>query len=111
MATDHGIGLARVALPALGGASNDLPDCVIFALLLVYVLMIAGLLVLRRTQLNLERPYKAIGNRFCRTYIAWRQDQLEILLLQYRPNFTWQGLIEVLLGLPVYFTWRGRGTV
>ena len=33
---------------------------------------------------------------------------IEILLLIYKPNYTWPGLIIVLLGLPVYFIWRRR---
>jgi APA family basic amino acid/polyamine antiporter len=31
-----------------------------------------------------------------------------VLLLLYKPNYTWPGLILVLLGLPVYFIWRSR---
>jgi APA family basic amino acid/polyamine antiporter len=30
---------------------------------------------------------------------------IEVLLLIYRPNYTWPGLIIVLLGIPVYFVW------
>jgi APA family basic amino acid/polyamine antiporter len=31
---------------------------------------------------------------------------IEILLLIYKPDYTWPGLIIVLLGVPVYFLWR-----
>src|SRR5262249_8879107 len=44
----------------LTGRYNDLLDYVIFAVLLFYVLTIAGLFVLRRTKPQMERPYKAI---------------------------------------------------
>jgi APA family basic amino acid/polyamine antiporter len=30
---------------------------------------------------------------------------IELLLLLYKPSFTWPGLIIVLLGIPVYFWW------
>jgi len=30
------------------------------------------------------------------------------LLLLYKPNFTWPGLLIVLLGIPVYFVWKKR---
>ena len=33
---------------------------------------------------------------------------IEILLLLYKPNYTWPGLIIVLLGVPVYFIWRKK---
>jgi APA family basic amino acid/polyamine antiporter len=35
---------------------------------------------------------------------------IEIFLLIYKPNFTWPGLIIVLLGVPVYFIWGRRTT-
>jgi len=31
--------------------------------------------------------------------------------LMYKPNYTWPGLIIVLLGLPVYFIWRKKTTI
>jgi len=33
---------------------------------------------------------------------------VELLLLLYKPNFTWPGLLIVLLGIPVYFVWKKR---
>jgi len=33
---------------------------------------------------------------------------IEILLLLYKPNYTWPGLIIVLMGLPVYFVCERR---
>jgi APA family basic amino acid/polyamine antiporter len=33
---------------------------------------------------------------------------IELLLLLYKPNFTWPGLLIVLLGIPVYFVWKKR---
>ncbi len=48
-------------LLTLSGSYNDLLDYVIFAVLLFYILTIAGLFVLRRTRPDMERPYKAFG--------------------------------------------------
>jgi APA family basic amino acid/polyamine antiporter len=31
-------------------------------------------------------------------------------LLRYKPQYTWPGLILVLLGIPVYLYWSKRGT-
>jgi APA family basic amino acid/polyamine antiporter len=33
---------------------------------------------------------------------------IEVLLLLYKPSYTWPGLIIVLLGIPVYYFWRTR---
>jgi APA family basic amino acid/polyamine antiporter len=33
---------------------------------------------------------------------------IEILLLLYKQDYTWPGLIIVLLGIPVYFVWSRR---
>jgi APA family basic amino acid/polyamine antiporter len=33
---------------------------------------------------------------------------IEVLLLAYKPNYTWPGLIIVLLGVPVYYIWRPK---
>jgi APA family basic amino acid/polyamine antiporter len=30
---------------------------------------------------------------------------IEIVLLRYKPQYTWPGLIIVLLGIPVYLFW------
>lgn len=90
----------------LTGRYSDLLDYVIFAVLLFYVLTIAGLFVLRRTRPAMERPYRAVGYPwFPAIYIA-AGTLIEILLLIYKPSYTWPGLIVVLLGIPVYFAWR-----
>jgi len=35
---------------------------------------------------------------------------IDVVLLLYKPQFTWPGLIIVLLGIPVYYIWRSRRT-
>jgi basic amino acid/polyamine antiporter, APA family len=34
---------------------------------------------------------------------------IEIQLLRYKPQYTWPGLIIVLLGVPVYWLWKRAG--
>jgi len=92
----------------LSGRYSDLLDYVIFAVLLFYILTIAGLFKLRRTQPNLERPYRAIGYPVLPAVYLAAAGAIEILLLLYKPNYTWPGLIIVLLGFPVYFLWREK---
>ncbi|HZO53997.1 MAG TPA: amino acid permease [Bryobacteraceae bacterium] len=92
----------------LTGTYSDLLDYVIFAVLLFYILTIAGLFVLRRTRPGMERPYRAIGYPVLPALYILVAGSIEILLLLYKPNYTWPGLIIVMLGVPVYFMWRKR---
>jgi APA family basic amino acid/polyamine antiporter len=96
-------------LLTLSGSYNDLLDYVIFAVMLFYILTIAGLFVLRRTRPEMERPYRAIGYPVLPAAYIAVAGLIEVLLLLYKPQFTWPGLIIVLVGLPVYWVWRGRG--
>ena len=96
-------------LLTLTGRYNDLLDYVIFAVLLFYVLTIAGLFVLRRTQPGLERPYRAFGYPLLPAIYIAVAGGIEILLLIYKPSYTWPGLILVLIGVPVFLLWRGKG--
>jgi APA family basic amino acid/polyamine antiporter len=93
-------------LLTLSGSYSDLLDYVIFAVLLFYMLTISGLFVLRRTQPDLERPYKAFGYPVLPAAYIAAAGVIEALLLVYKPSYTWPGLIIVLLGAPVYFVWR-----
>ncbi len=92
----------------LSGSYSDLLDYVIFAVLVFYILSIAGIFVLRRTRPAMERPYKAIGYPVLPAVYIVAASAIEILLLAYKPNYTWPGLIIVLLGVPVYFIWRRK---
>jgi len=106
-----GVQCIWAVLLTLSGSYNDLLDYVIFAVLLFYILTIAGLFVLRRTQPDLDRPYKAFGYPVLPAAYMAAAGLIEILLLLYKPNYTWPGLIIVVLGLPVYFVWRRKSTV
>jgi APA family basic amino acid/polyamine antiporter len=90
----------------LTGRYGDLLDYVIFAVLLFYVLTIVGIFVLRRKRPDLERPYRAFGYPVLPALYVALAGLIEILLLLYKPNYTWPGLIIVLLGIPVYFVWK-----
>ncbi len=95
-------------LLTLTGTYSDLLDYVIFAVLLFYMLSIAGIFVLRRTRPDMERPYRALGYPVLPAAYIAIAGLIEVLLLLYKPNYTWPGLIIVLLGVPVYFLWRLR---
>jgi len=96
------------ALLTLSGSYNDLLDYVIFAVVLFYILTIAGIFRLRHTRPDAERPYRALGYPVLPALYMAAAGLIEVLLLVYKPKYTWPGLIIVLLGVPVYFVWRKR---
>ena len=65
--------------------------------------------MLRFKRPNAERPYKAIGYPALPAIYIVMAIFIDIVLLRYKPQFTWPGLIIVLLGIPVYYLWRSRG--
>ena len=89
----------------LTGSYSDLLDYVIFAVLLFYILTIVGIFVLRRKRPEAPRPYKAFGYPLLPGLYILLASGIELLLLLYKPSFTWPGLVIVLLGIPVYFWW------
>jgi APA family basic amino acid/polyamine antiporter len=95
-------------LLTLSGSYSDLLDYVIFAVLLFYILTIAGIFVLRRTRPEMERPYRAFGYPILPAAYIAAAGLIEVLLLAYKPNYTWPGLIIVLLGVPVYYIWKPK---
>jgi APA family basic amino acid/polyamine antiporter len=96
-------------LLTLTGTYSDLLDYVIFAVLLFYILTIAGLFVLRRTRPGMDRPYRAIGYPVLPAAYIVVAGLIEVLLLLYKPSYTWPGLILVLVGVPIYWVWRRKG--
>ena len=89
----------------LSGSYSQLLDYVIFAVLLFYILTIVGVFVLRRTRPAMERPYKAFGYPLLPAAYIVLAGTIEALLLIHKPDYTWPGLIIVLVGIPVYFAW------
>jgi APA family basic amino acid/polyamine antiporter len=96
-------------LLTLSGRYGDLLDYVIFAVLLFYILTIAGIFVLRVKRPGMERPYKAIGYPVLPALYILAGTTIEVLLLLYKPNYTWPGLIIVLVGIPAYYLMRRTG--
>ncbi|MGH9470375.1 MAG: APC family permease [Terriglobia bacterium] len=98
--------LPRTYNPATGQYGNvysNLLDYVISAALIFYILTIAGLLRLRRTRPEAERPYKAPGYPVVPLLYIAGAGVILLVLFAYRPATTWPGLLIVLCGLPVYW--------
>jgi APA family basic amino acid/polyamine antiporter len=100
---------AWTCLLCLSGSYGQLLDYVTFAVLIFYILTIAGLFVLRRTRPEAPRPYKAFGYPVLQGLYIVMAAWICVVLLRYKPQYTWPGLILVLLGVPVYLVWRRQG--
>ncbi len=96
------------SLLTLSGTYNQLLDYVIFAVVLFYILTIGGLFVLRWKRPEMERPYRAVGYPVLPGLYIVLALFIEVALLRYKPEYTWPGLIIVLLGVPVYMVLRRR---
>jgi len=90
----------------LSGTYGQLLDFLIFAVVIFYILTLSGLFLLRWRHPQMERPYRAFGYPFLPALYLVMAIFLEIQLLRYKPQYTWPGLIIVLLGLPVYGVWK-----
>jgi APA family basic amino acid/polyamine antiporter len=95
-------------LLCLSGTYSDLLDYVIFAVLIFNILIIGTIFVFRIKHPEYERPYKAWGYPLLPVIYILLSVFIMIMLLIYKPNYTWPGLIVVLLGIPVYFAWTRK---
>jgi len=99
---------AWASLLCLSGTYSQLITFVIFAVLVFYILTLIGLFVMRFRRPDMERPYRAIGYPVLPALCIAMAVFIEIQLLRYKPEYTWPGLVIVLVGAPVYWVWRKR---
>ena len=92
-----------------GNLYSNLLDYIIFAALIFYVLTIAGVFVLRRKRPEAERPYRALGYPILPALYIVGATAIMLVLLAYRVQTTWPGLVIVLTGVPIYFLWKFLG--
>jgi APA family basic amino acid/polyamine antiporter len=96
------------ALLCLSGRYGDLLDMVSFVVVIFYMLTIGGIFILRKTRPDAERPYKAVGYPILPIIYILMGLTFCTLLIIYKPQFTWPGLIIVLIGIPIYFVALAR---
>ncbi len=88
-----------------GNLYSDLLDYVVFSVLIFYALTIAGIFVLRSKRPDMERPYRAFGYPFVPALYIVSALAIMVVLLLYKTQTAWPGLVIVLLGVPVYMLW------
>ena len=98
---------AWTVLLCVSGSYSQLLDYIIFAELVFYILTIACLFVLRVKRPDAPRPYKALGYPFLPALYIAMAAWICFVLLRYKPQYTWPGLVLVLVGIPVYWLRAG----
>jgi len=93
-------------LLCLSGTYSDLLDYVIFAVLIFFTLTILAIFILRVKRPDIPRPYKAFGYPVIPAFYILTTSFIMVILLIYKPNYTFPGLIIVILGIPVYYLWK-----
>jgi len=90
----------------VSGTYETLLDYAMFALWISYALMVAGMMVLRRKQPLLERPYRMWGYPVTPLlFLAVAAGFLVNTLIE-KPGPSLAGLLLIATGVPVYFVWR-----
>jgi basic amino acid/polyamine antiporter, APA family len=92
----------------ISGSYSQLLDYIICAELIFYILTIGSLFVLRIRRPDAERPYKALGYPVLPALYIVMAAWICIVLLRYKPQYTWPGIVIVLLGVPVFAIWSWR---
>lgn len=100
-------------LLCLSGTYGNLLDYVIFAVLLFFALTIFAIFILRVKKPDIPRPYKAFGYPYIPALYILTTLVIMVILLIYKPNYTFPGLGIVLLGIPVFYLWKkfNKGSV
>lgn len=99
------------AVLIMTGSYETLVVYAMFALWLIYAFMIAAVMVLRRTQPDLPRPYKMWG--YPLTPLLFLAIALLFLgnMLFTTPGPAFAGLGLIAAGVPVYFFWRRKSKI
>ena len=87
----------------LSGKYGDLLDMISFVVVRFYALTMLGIFILRKNRPDVERPYKAFGYPLLPAIYILMAIAFCVLLIIYKPAFTWPGLIIVLAGIPIYY--------
>jgi APA family basic amino acid/polyamine antiporter len=112
----QGIWAALLVLPRTYDAStgkygslySNLLDYVVSAVLLFYILTIAGIFRLRRTRPEANRPYRAFGYPVLPALYIGGAFCILTVLLFYRTATTIPGIVIILSGVPVFFLLRRK---
>jgi len=88
---------------SVSGKYGQLLDMISFVVVIFYVMTILGIFILRKKRPDAERPYKSFGYPVLPALYIIMGVTFCALLIVYKPQFTWPGLIIALAGIPLYY--------
>ncbi len=91
------------SLWCFSGKYGQLLDMISFVVVIFYMLTIYGIFILRKKSPDAPRSYKAFGYPFLPALYILMGTIFCILLIIYKPQFTWPGLLITLAGVPIYY--------
>ena len=94
---------------AASGTFEQLLTYVVFVGWIFYALGAACVFVLRRTRPLAERPFRVPGYPWTPLLFILAAAALVVNTIATQPGRAAAGIAVVLLGIPVYFVWRGAG--
>jgi APA family basic amino acid/polyamine antiporter len=95
---------------ALTGTFEELTNLFIFATWIFYGLAVVSLFRLRKTEPNLERPYRCPGYPVIPGLFVGGALALTISVLFQNPGRSSIGLLLILAGLPFFRFWQNKMT-
>lgn len=96
------------AILVLSGRYEQLYTLVIFASWILYAMTAASVIVLRRKQPGLSRPYRVLGYPLVPTAFVLVAIVLLGSTFVESPRESLLGLVLILVGIPFYFYWKRR---
>lgn len=87
----------------LSGTYGQLLDFLIFTVLLFYMVTMVGVFRLRKRG---DIRHRTFGHPYLPVIYLLLAGFLEVQLLRYKPEYTWPGLLIILMGVPIYLIWK-----
>lgn len=94
---------AAAVILSISGRYGNLLDMISFVVVFFYMLTISAVFILRWKKPMQARPYKAWGYPILPAIYILTGLAFCILLILYKPTYTWPGLLIAGLGVPVYY--------
>lgn len=90
------------------GSFDQLTDMLVFASFIFYGATALGVIILRRRQPDLPRPYRVIGYPFIPAFFCGCCALLVMMTFINQPREALTGLFLISTGLPFYWFWRKK---
>lgn len=91
------------AIWCLSGKYGDLLDMITSVVVIFYVLGVAGVIRLRYTRPEVQRPYRAFGYPYLPIIYIVMGVSFVLLMIVYKPTYTLPGISIALTGIPIFY--------